>query len=92
MKPKTIPLALVVLLLLATAALAQGGYSLSRWTVDGGGRTFSEASGYALGGTIGQPDTGALSGGGYVLAGGFWHSGVMGIQHRIWLPTILRGS
>ena len=54
------------------ASLAQGGYALSWYTVDGGGATFSTGSSYTLGATIGQPDVGTLSGGSYTLAGGFW--------------------
>lgn len=49
-----------------------GGYDLTRSTIDGGGATFSSAGTVQLGGTIGQPDAGALSGGGYSLTGGFW--------------------
>lgn len=76
-------LALVVgLLLLAAglpggpdgAALAQTGgtYDLAWSTIDGGGATFSTGGTYSLGGTIGQPDPGQLSGGSYTLVGGFW--------------------
>ena len=53
MKPMPVLAALVVLLLLTSAALAQGGYSLTRWTLAGGGHTFSQAGGCVLGGTIG---------------------------------------
>lgn len=49
-------LALAALLLLASVALAQGGYDLSWWTVDGRGYTFSTGGGYSLGGTVGQAD------------------------------------
>ena len=80
-------------LLLASIVLASGAqsYAISWWTVDGGGTTlFSTGESYALGGTIGQPDISAMSGGGFVLTGGFWQSGVIGIQHRIYLPTVLR--
>ncbi len=83
---------LVVLLSLALAigvsAQSDGGYDLNWWTVDGGGYTWSEGSGYTLGGTVGQPDAGALSGGGYTLAGGFW--GGAAVQHRIHLPLVVR--
>jgi len=68
--------ALLVLLLLgslasASVALAQsgGGYDLSWSTIDSGGRTWSEGSGYSLGGTVGQMDAGMLSGERYTLAG-----------------------
>jgi hypothetical protein len=49
-----------------------GGYDLSWNSVDGGGDTFSTGGTYTLGGTIGQPDAGQLSGGVYGLTGGFW--------------------
>jgi hypothetical protein len=64
-----------LLLPVAALTLAQGGYSLRWWTVDGGGQTWSSGGGYRLGGTVGQPDAGILSGGGYVLGGGFWRGG-----------------
>jgi len=81
-----------LLSLLASVARAQsgGGYDLTWSTVDGGGATWSEGGGYSLGGTVGQPDAGVLSGGGYTLAGGFWAGGAA--QYRIYLPLVLRNS
>lgn len=46
-------------------------FSLESFTVDGGGGTSSGGS-YTLSGTIGQPDAGRLSGGSFMLEGGFW--------------------
>jgi hypothetical protein len=46
-------------------------FSLDWWTVDGGGGT-STGDVYTVSGTIGQPDAGAMSGGGYSLTGGYW--------------------
>jgi len=85
-------LPVAILLLLATLVLAQsgGGYELYWSTVDGGGGTFSTGSGYALGGTIGQPDSGVLAGGGYTLAGGFWGGGAPAMVHGIYLPLTLK--
>ncbi len=57
-------------LLLATHVSAQS-YSIDWFTVDGGGGT-STGGVYSVSGTIGQPDAGAMSGGNYTLAGGFW--------------------
>jgi len=74
---------------LETGREAEGDYDLSWWTVDGGGATFSTGGSYALGGTIGQPDAGMLTGADYALAGGFWRGGAM--AYRICLPLILRG-
>jgi hypothetical protein len=75
MKIKVILVGVVLVALLFLAGgLAYAevtGYQLSWWTVDGGGGT-SNSSTYDLSGTIGQPDAGRMSGGGYVLAGGFW--------------------
>ena len=83
-------LALTALLLLASVARAQsgGGYDLTWSTVDGGGYTWSEGGGYSLGGTIGQPDAGVLSGGGYTLAGGFWPGAAA--RYGVYLPLVLR--
>ena len=91
MKRKLARLGLLLLLFLwlPNIALAQGGggYDLSWSSLDSGGG-YSAASGYTLGGTIGQPDAGTLSSDGYTLTGGFW--GGAAIQYRIYLPVILR--
>jgi hypothetical protein len=52
-------------------------YSIDWFTIDGGGGTSSGGQ-YSLSGTIGQPDAGKLSGGNYVLEGGFW-GGLQGL-------------
>jgi len=67
----------------------QASYDLSWWTVDAGGVTFSSGGRYTLGGTIGQPDAGMLTGADYALAGGFWRGGA--IAYRICLPLLMRG-
>ena len=64
-----------------------GGYDLTWNTIDGGGYMYSTGGGYSLGGTIGQPDAGLLSGGVYTVAGGFW-SNLPG--HETYLPVIVR--
>jgi hypothetical protein len=55
-------------------AMSQSGgvYNLSWHTNDGGGITSATGGAYSLGGTIGQPDAGASSGGAYALTSGFW--------------------
>jgi hypothetical protein len=86
-------LALVVLYLLTATALAQElDYTLDWWTVDGGGHTFSEGGGYALGGTIGQPDAGVMAGDPYTLQGGFWPGGAAAVEYTVYLylPLTLR--
>jgi uncharacterized membrane protein len=97
--------AIVVLALLALADLAGlpdwsglgcahaqsgGGYTLDWYTTDGSGYIFSASGGYSLGGTIGQPDAGGLSGGGYTLVGGFWGGSMA--SYKIYLPTVLKSS
>jgi hypothetical protein len=73
-----------------TVAQSGNGYEITRWTVDGGGGGSSAGGNYTLAGTIGQPDAGpALTGSGYVLAGGFWGVGATA-RHRIYLPLLLR--
>jgi hypothetical protein len=46
-------------------------YSIPWFTVDGGGGTATNAA-YSLTGTLGQPDAGFMSGGGFTLVSGFW--------------------
>jgi hypothetical protein len=89
---------LLLLLILAALALwlsparAQTGgiYELSWLTIDGGGATLGSgaASGraYQTQATIGQPDPGQASGGGYVLKGGFWVQS----NYNVRLPVIMR--
>lgn len=64
------------LLVLGTApqAISQTGgvYDLTWHTNDGGGTSPAAGGVYNLGGTIGQHDAGAASGGTYALTGGFW--------------------
>jgi hypothetical protein len=62
-----------------------GSFDLSWNTIDGGGGTFSTGSSYTLGGTIGQPDAGAASGGQYALNGGFWGGAA---EHPATTPTV----
>jgi hypothetical protein len=81
----------VILLSTTLVALADGpGYTLDWWTVDGGGTMSGAGGGYSLGGTAGQPDAGALNGGGYTLDGGFWSGVQAASQHRICLPLVSR--
>jgi len=81
--------ALLCGLLLAGVVLAAGAqsYAISWWTVGGGGGT-SMGGSYALMGAIGQPTAGAMSGGGYTLASGFW--GGVTTQYRTYLPLVMR--
>jgi len=67
--------------------VARSGYDLSWWTTDGGGYTFSTGGDYSLGGTVGQPDAGLLTGPGYTLAGGFWSGAAQ--PYRVYLPLVI---
>jgi hypothetical protein len=62
----------VAALLLLTLSVDAQTYSIDWFTTDGGGGT-STGVDYSVTGTIGQPDaSGAMTGGGYSLTGGFW--------------------
>ena len=89
MTGRTTVLVTIALVLVVSTALARSGYDLSWWTVDGGGGTASSGS-YTLGGTIGQPDAGILTGGDYTLGGGFWRGGGVAAGYKVYLPMILR--
>ena len=65
------------------------GYDLSWYTIDGGGGS-SSGGGYSLGGTLGHPDAGSLSGGSYQLTGGFW-GGTSIAHYNVYLPLVLKG-
>lgn len=70
--------AFIVLCACATAhAQSGGGYVNRKGAIDGGGLTFHTGGGYRMGGTVGQHDAVVLSGGNYVLHGGFWTPGMM---------------
>ena len=68
----------------APQAISQSGgvYDLTWHTNDGGGITFANGGAYQLGGTIGQHDAGASSGGAYSLTSGYW-----GVTNGIPSPT-----
>ena len=76
--------------LVGGAALAASGFSLPRWVIPGGGGS-SAGDSYDLSGSIGQPAAGTLSGGTYVLNGGFWAGGAPPVlEHPIYLPVVIR--
>jgi hypothetical protein len=92
---RSILLALAAFLVIAGVAGAQtgNGYDLSWNTIDGGGVTFSSSGEYSLGGTVGQPDAGLLTGGEYTLGGGFWGGGaVTGVAYDVYLPLIVHNT
>ena len=55
----------------AFAAYLGGDFDLSWYSIDGGGCESTGAR-FAVAGTIGQPDAGAMAGGDFELTGGFW--------------------
>jgi hypothetical protein len=82
----------VLIFLVSTwSSLAQGGYSVSWWTVDGGGGQ-SSGGPYLVKGTTGQADAGsAMNGGRYQVSGGFWSSADLAAGTRyLYLPVVLK--
>lgn len=61
-------------------------YSVDWYKVAGGGGT-STGSVYSVSGTIGQPDTGKMSGGNFSLEGGFWS--LISVVQTIGSPTLV---
>lgn len=85
----------LVLLSTTSTSVAQSqdtGYDLSWWTVDGGGITSGNDSGYALSSTAGQTDAQAWEGDGYSLAGGLWNGSVIVKEYGIYLPLVMRNA
>lgn len=60
-----------IIAILALGATAGAQYTLTSFTIDGGGSRLTGAT-YTLSGTVGQPDAGRLTGATYTLTGGFW--------------------
>lgn len=86
---------LVIGLLLGLVFIVQAAgltYDLLWWTVDGGGGQ-GQGGVYELDDTTGQADAGALQGGSYSLAGGFWSaapSAAGPITNHLMLPLVLK--
>jgi hypothetical protein len=53
-------------------AAAPPAFEVDWWTVDSGGAQELSGGVFTLNSTTGQPDAGKLSGGPFVLYGGFW--------------------
>ena len=71
--PKRISMAILTstALVIATGMVA-AQLEISRSNVDGGGVLRSTGGTFELSGTIGQPDAGVMTGGDFILTGGFW--------------------
>ncbi len=67
---KVIPMIFLAIFIMAVSLPAIADYEISWSTIDGGGGR-SAGGDFVLVGTIGQPDTGEMSGGDYKLSGGF---------------------
>jgi hypothetical protein len=82
-----------IIALFASGVVLAQGYAMNRGTVAGGGHIFSTNNGsYSLGGTIGQPVVGAMSGDpSYTLGSGFWSGGALSssVTYPVYLPIIL---
>ena len=72
----------------AFASVGFCDYQIVWSTIDGGGAMFSAGGDYSLGGTIGQPDAGAMSASGYTLFGGFW--GDEAAPYAVYLPIVIK--
>jgi len=62
---------ILVAFLLLFGVSAQADYDISWYTIDGGGGTSGNGD-FVLNATIGQPDAGTMTGGDFILVGGFW--------------------
>jgi hypothetical protein len=59
----------------STPAFAGDVLEVTWFTIDAGGTTLASGGSFQLGGTTGQHDAGAMSGGAFSLVGGFWGGG-----------------
>ena len=94
MKTKVLILTMVLVLSLVVAglALANGGVEQLRQVLSGGA-SGSAAGGITLRATLGQPEVGVISGGDVTLGQGFWHGGAAAaMEYEIYLPLVLRDS
>ena len=85
----TLIIAFLLLAAVSTADAHRVGFSQNWWTVDAGGGGVNNSQ-YMLDSTIGQADSGTLSGGGYHLTGGFEAGEGQSVIHHIFLPAIIR--
>jgi hypothetical protein len=86
-KKKTIIVFVTLLAILTMAPITHAQpFAIDWWTVGGGGGN-SAGGGYALSGTVGQPDAGTMSGGSYSLEGGFWASLA---PYFLYLPLLMK--
>ena len=75
-KKKKTPVVIIMLAMFMSYAAGAGEppvLEIPWFTMDGGGGT-STGDEFIVSGTIGQPDAGKMSGGGFEISGGFWSS------------------
>ncbi len=63
---------LMILSIVCVGTAIADEFDINRYTIDGGGVMRSTGGDFELSGTIGQPDAGTMTGGGFDLTGGFW--------------------
>jgi hypothetical protein len=78
------PLVAALLALVATWQ-SRADYSIDWFKIAGGGGTSTNGQ-YSVSGTIGHADAGAMSGGNYAVAGGFW--GILSIVQTPGAPLL----
>jgi hypothetical protein len=66
------------------------GYALNWWSLDGGGNISQPGTGYAVSGTIAQPDAKKWRGEHYSLSGGLWQAQITQPESKLFLPLITR--
>ena len=76
-------------LVFCLCALAQ--FSIDWYTIDGGGG-ISTGGVYSVSGTLGQPDAGNMTGGGFVVRGGFWIPAAVQVEGGPWLYIVAEGG
>lgn len=82
----------IVLLVAVSLVLAQTGEFQLPWhRIASGGGTSSDGARYALSGTIGQPEAGALmEGSSFQLSGGYWGGAAPGATpYQLYLPVVV---
>jgi hypothetical protein len=87
-KKLILSLVLVLFLVAAGVALANGVVELPRWVMSGAASD-SAAGDVTLSATLGQPVVGTVSGGDVALGQGFW-PGVPTDEQSIYLPIVLK--
>ena len=63
---------MLTLMIISVGLAVADDFEMARSTIDGGGAIRSTGGDFELSGTVGQPDAGIMSGGGFELSGGFW--------------------